>query len=59
MGKKSDESGRERGKVSILGVVALWGDFWDIPTGIYTPVRNVCPGWPVCEVKCLCYRGWQ
>ena len=34
MEKKRDESGRERGKVSILGVVALWGDCRNIPTGI-------------------------
>ena len=24
---------------------------------IYTRDRNVCPGWPVYEVKCLCFRG--
>ena len=25
----------------------------------YTWYRNVCPGWPVYEVKCLCSRGWE
>jgi hypothetical protein len=28
---------------------------------LYTQNRNICPGWPVYEVKCLCSRGreWE
>jgi hypothetical protein len=43
MGKKSDESGRERGKVSILRVVALWGDCRNIVKALCSiPVFEDC-----------------
>ena len=26
---------------------------------LYTQVGNVCPGWPIYDVKCLCSRGME
>ena len=45
-----------------LAVSKLWPKSkcgFKISDSQYTQVGNVCPGWPIYDVKCLCSRGWK